>query len=128
MSAPARTAVVEICNSNGGEDRVFRFARLASLPLLSLDPLDLAQHAGEAVDGFLLFLVEVLQVGVFDQDRHGVADAAELAAVGADVFQDLRLDFRRARLAEIDVDEADLAHEPAVEFRPGLDELGDGAR
>jgi hypothetical protein len=60
-----------------------------------------------------------MEVG--DQDSQGITDATQLPAVAADIFQNFLLHLGSARLAEIDVDQAQLAvAEPA---RPGADEL-----
>src|ERR1700681_4447392 len=62
---------------------------------------------------------------VLDQHDQRIADAAELLAVGGDVGQHLFLDLGLARLAEIDVDQAELA--AGHERRERIDRLHDVA-
>ncbi|HVQ10188.1 MAG TPA: hypothetical protein VMS43_17345 [Allosphingosinicella sp.] len=56
-----------------------------------------------------------------DQHFERVADPAELAAVAADLLQHLLLDLRMRRLAEVDVDKAELR--PLLVEGPGIDRL-----
>ena len=58
---------------------------------------------------------------MIEQHLERIADATELAAVAADLVQDGLLDFRARRLAQIDVDEAELR--ALLVERPRVDRL-----
>src|SRR4029078_5486353 len=85
---------------------------------------DLVDHLLARVDRRRLLRVErPAWMEVRQQHGKRVADAAELLAVGGDVGEHARLDAWIARLAEIDVDEPELA--AGHECRERIDRLHD---
>src|SRR5258708_4801689 len=59
------------------------------------------------------------------QHDQGIADAADLFSVRADIRQHVFLDFRRAGLAEIDIDQSELAADRTEERTPRAEGLND---
>ncbi len=70
---------------------------------------------------------ELVELGVVDERAQRVAKLPELLAVGADVLEDLFLEIRIGRLAEVDVDEAELTADHAQHECPRIDDLIDVA-
>lgn len=89
-----------------------------------LHAVDVVEHDAQRPDRlFLVFRQRLLRIEVFQENGHRVADTPELAAVAADLVENVALDLRRAGAPEIDVDQADLAAEGAEPGRPGRDHL-----
>lgn len=87
-----------------------------------LDVVDLVEHGLERADGFFLVGAEWFgRMEVLHQHHQGITDTAQLAAIIADIVQNFLLDLGSARLAKIDVDQADLA--VAELICPRADEL-----
>src|SRR5579863_2181006 len=112
-----RSAAIAHCrraalNSRRGADRLGR-------ALLQLSYL--GKIAPQHVQRVFLRSAEIAERDMVEQHFEGVADMAELPAIAADLVENRLLHLRTRRLAEIDVDEAELR--PLLIERPGVDRL-----
>jgi hypothetical protein len=106
---------------DGGRDQ--RRAQRRAL-VLFLHIRNLIKHLFEALDrGTLLFGQGRLRLEMFQKHDQSVADLAELLAVARNIRQHVGLDIRLARLAEVDVYEAELAPDRTKKRRPRVDRL-----
>lgn len=90
---------------------------------LRLDPLDLAHLRGKILQRRDRRLAQALARKLLHQHLQRLADPAELAAIGADLVEDLRLDLRRRGAAEIDAEQAELIAHDGGEPAPRIDHL-----
>src|SRR6185295_688593 len=94
---------------------------------LCLQSLDLGELGLERPDLLLVVVGEIGKLDVFEQNAQHIAEPPELAAVAADLFENLFFELRVSALAEVDVDEPELASDRVEHPIPRIDRLSDVA-
>src|ERR1700712_5754 len=111
-----------------GAKKAWIARRPANLPPpLFLDGLDLAHLRGKILDRRALGFRQRVARQFVDEHLEDLADPPELAAVGADIVEDVGFDIRGAGAAEVDGEPAEFVAGEIVEPVPGQDVLGDAA-